>query len=94
MQVAVLSDDEIARRVEALDGWTVRDGALHCAFEFPSFGDAFGFMTRVALLAEKQNHHPNWYNTYRTVIIDLETHEAGGITERDFRLAEAIEGLL
>ncbi|MCW8918396.1 MAG: 4a-hydroxytetrahydrobiopterin dehydratase [Gammaproteobacteria bacterium] len=82
---------EVADRVLALDGWCVTDGKLEKEFVFRDFVEAFGFMSRVALYAEKQDHHPEWSNAYKRVHISLSTHEVGGISERDFRLAVSIE---
>jgi 4a-hydroxytetrahydrobiopterin dehydratase len=76
------------------DGWDVVDGKLHRELRFRDFSEAFGFMARVALLAEKANHHPNWSNVWNTVVIDLVSHDAGAITARDEELAAAINGLL
>lgn len=87
----VLSDDALASALTGLDGWTVLDGKLHKTFTFEDFVAAFGFMARVALHAERAGHHPEWSNVYRTVSIDLTTHDAGGITERDVALADAID---
>ncbi len=78
----------------AAEAWQIRDGRLSRTFVFRDFTEAFGFMARVALLAEKADHHPEWCNVYRKVEIHLTTHEAGGLTSRDFELARAIEGLL
>ena len=75
-------------------GWELVAGKLHRELRFRDFVEAFGFMSRVALLAERANHHPEWSNVYRTVVIDLVSHDAGGVTERDVALAEAINGLL
>lgn len=75
--------------------WKEADNTLSKTFKFANFIDAFAFMTRVALLAEKQNHHPNWSNIYDTVTINLNTHDAGDIiTEKDRKLASAIDKLL
>lgn len=93
MAVQTIDRDELARRMEGLDGWTLLEGKLHRAFAFGDFVEAFSFMTSVALLAESANHHPEWSNVYRKVTIDLSTHEAGGITERDLALAAAIDAL-
>ena len=76
------------------DGWEVVDGKLHRELRFRDFSEAWGFMARVALLAEKANHHPNWSNVWNTVVIDLFSHDAGAITARDEELAAAINGLL
>lgn len=73
--------------------WQVQGEKLCKAFVFQNFVEAFGFMTSVAILAEKQNHHPECSNVYNKVIIELTTHEAGGITERDFTLARSIENI-
>lgn len=75
--------------------WTEKNNKLSRAFEFSNFIEAWGFMTKVALIAEKMNHHPNWTNVYNRVIIDLNTHDAGGIvTEKDRALAKAIDDIL
>lgn len=75
-----------------LDGWREAGGrdAIQKTFVFRSFGEAFAFMTRAALLAEKLDHHPEWFNVYKTVEVTLSTHDAGGVTELDVRLAEAM----
>ena len=74
--------------------WRIEEGKLYREFKFPDFVSAFGFMTKVAILAEKANHHPEWSNVYSKVVISLITHEAGGITKRDFELAQAISKLI
>ena len=75
-------------------GWEVVDGKLHRELTLADFSEAFAFMTRVALLAEKAEHHPDWSNSWNTVVIDLVSHDAGGLTERDAALAEAINAVL
>jgi 4a-hydroxytetrahydrobiopterin dehydratase len=75
------------------EGWSVVDGKLHRRLQFADFSEAFAFMARVALLAEKADHHPDWSNSWNTVTIDLVSHDAGGITDRDRSLAEAINRL-
>lgn len=76
-------------------GWDIREGKLCRSFTFKDFSEAFAFMTRVAMIAEKQNHHPEWSNVYNTVHIALSTHDAGGaVTEKDHRLATAIDRLV
>lgn len=75
-------------------GWEVVDGKLHRELAFADFSEAFAFMARVALLAEKVDHHPDWSNSWNTVVIDLVSHDAGGITDRDLALAAAINDLL
>ena len=92
-KVARLADAEIATRLAALPGWTLQASKLHREWRFPDFVAAFGFMTRVALLAEAMNHHPEWSNVYNRVVVDLTTHDAGGISERDFTLAERMSQL-
>lgn len=91
--MALLDADEVARRAAALPGWTVRGAALHRDFAFRDFVEAFGFMARVALVAERMNHHPDWSNVWNRVSITLSTHDAGGVTAADFALAEAIDRL-
>ncbi len=78
---------------ETPEGWTVKDGKLHRELQFADFSQAFAFMVRVALLAEKADHHPDWSNSWNTVVIDLVSHDAGGVTERDRHLAIAINAL-
>ncbi len=75
------------------NGWCVENNKLHREYVFKNFVEAFGFIAQVALVAEAQNHHPEWFNVYKKVVIDLTTHEAGGITEKDFMLAQKIESL-
>lgn len=86
-----------ARKValSKLDGWSeVKDrDAISRKFVFRDFNEAFGFMARAALVAEKLDHHPEWFNVYKTVDVTLSTHDAGGVTERDIRLAEAMNKL-
>ncbi len=75
--------------------WEERDNALHATFEFKDFIEAFGFMTAVAMLAEKQNHHPEWHNVWNKVTIKLTTHDAGNtVTEKDRQLADSITNLI
>ena len=69
------------------------EGKLHKEFKFANFVEAFGFMSKVAILAEKMNHHPEWFNVYNKVAIDLTTHDAGGISQNDLELAKQIEAL-
>ena len=73
--------------------WSIVEQKLEKEFKFANFVSAFAFMTQVALLAEKLDHHPEWFNVYGTVRIRLSTHDAGGITDLDFRLARSIEAL-
>ncbi|HEY1243311.1 MAG TPA: 4a-hydroxytetrahydrobiopterin dehydratase [Hyphomicrobiaceae bacterium] len=76
-----------------LPGWHMVEGrdAITKTFTFPDFNAAFGFMTRAALVAEKMNHHPEWFNVWNRVDVTLSTHDAGGLTERDLKLAEAMD---
>jgi len=85
-----LSDDEVRTRIGDLPGWSLAAGKLRRELRFDDFGAAFSFMTRVALVAERMDHHPDWSNVYNRVTIELQTHDAGGLTERDFELAAAI----
>jgi 4a-hydroxytetrahydrobiopterin dehydratase len=94
MQVAKLNPAEIEERLARLPDWGLDQGKLFRHFVFSNFIEAFGFMSQVALLAESMNHHPEWNNVYDRVEIYLITHDAGGISERDFELAERIETLL
>lgn len=91
MNRSKLPPAEIESRLTNRPGWKVQNGFLHRELTFKSFVEAFGFMTRVALIAESMNHHPNWSNVYNRVTIDLQTHDAGGITELDLALASRID---
>jgi 4a-hydroxytetrahydrobiopterin dehydratase len=82
-----LSDSEIESRLGDLDGWTRAGDKIRRSFAFTDFTEAFGFMTRTALHAEKLDHHPEWSNVYNRVDVELTTHDAGGLTELDFALA-------
>lgn len=93
MAIAKLAADDIAKRLGELPGWSVVADKLHREYRFADFVAAFGFMAGAALVAERMNHHPEWFNVYSTVRIDLTTHDAGGITARDFELAAAMERL-
>ncbi len=88
---AVLDEAEVTRRVDALDGWDVVDGSLHRELEFGDFSEAFGFMARVALAAEKLDHHPDWSNAWNRVVIDITNHDAGGLSDMCFQLAAAVD---
>ncbi|ORU90875.1 MAG: hypothetical protein A6F71_07905 [Cycloclasticus sp. symbiont of Poecilosclerida sp. M] len=83
--------EDIQSFLSSFPEWSLLDGKLHREFIFNNFIEAFGFMTKAAILAEKSNHHPEWFNVYKKVVVDLTTHEAGGITERDFNLAKEME---
>ena len=88
-----LSDAEIKQALEGIPGWAVRSGKLHREFLYRNFNQAFGFMTRAALVAETMNHHPEWSNVYATVVVDLVTHSADGITKLDFALAKKMNAI-
>ena len=90
-----LNQQEIQTKLATIDtAWKVKGKFIHREIVFKNFIDAFSFMTAVALLAEKANHHPDWENAYNKVIISLSTHDAGGITEKDFALAKGIDNVL
>ena len=91
-----LTEAERASLATALPEWAMVDGrdAIRREFRFRDFNEAWGFMARVALLAEQQNHHPEWFNVWSTVRIELSTHDAGGLSQNDIRLAKAIDALL
>ena len=88
-----LSSDEISQELKNLPGWNVKDEKLHKDFEFDSFNEAFGFMTRAAMEIEKMNHHPEWFNVYNRLSVDLMTHDVGGITKNDIQLARILNSL-
>ena len=93
-----MDDLALASALSALNSsvslaWSITDGKLHKTFQFRDFSEAFGFMARVALVAEAMDHHPEWFNVYKTVRVDLSTHDAGGITELDFALAGRMEAI-
>ncbi len=86
-----LSDGEVKARLQDLPGWTLQEGKLHREYKFGGFADAFGFMSTCALLAQKQDHHPEWFNVFDRVVVDLTTHDSGGVSALDFSLAAAME---
>ncbi len=88
-----LAESEILERIAGLPMWVLREGKLHREFVFADFAEAFAFMTRVAILAEKANHHPDWSNSWNKVVIDLSSHDVKGLSlsRRDFDLAQAID---
>ncbi len=87
--------EEIQQRLHAhIRDWSLRDGKLYRHIQFPDFATAFGFMTQIALIAEKMDHHPEWLNVYSRVEIWLTSHDVGGISERDFALAGKINAVL
>lgn len=85
-----LSDSELNRALQGLPGWSLAGGKLQREFSFRDFNAAFGFMARVALLAEQMNHHPEWSNVWNRVRVELTTHDAGGLTSLDVELARRI----
>ena len=89
-----LSETEITEELKKLEGWNIIDNKLHKEFQFDSFNQAFGFMTRAAMEIEKMNHHPEWFNVYNRITVDLTTHDAGGITNNDVNLARTLNSLV
>ncbi len=89
-----LSQTDIDEELKSLPGWSVVNEKLHKEFQFDSFNQAFGFMTRAAMEIEKMNHHPEWFNVYNKITIELTTHDAGGITENDVNLAKILNSLV
>ena len=88
-----LSKDDIDEELKGLPGWMVVNEKLHKEFQFENFNQAFGFMTRAAVEIEKMNHHPEWFNVYNRITIELTTHDAGGITKNDVSLARILNSL-
>lgn len=93
MTITKLTEVELGTHLAHLAGWAVVEGKLHKKWQFSDFISAFAFMTRVAIVAEKMDHHPELYNVYNRVAIDLTTHDAGGISIRDIELAQKIDNL-
>ena len=90
MKAQKLSDGEIQSQLKKTPGWSLVNGKLHRAFECKDFAAAFGKMTQVALAAESMNHHPEWFNVWNKVVVDLNTHSVQGISNLDFELAGKI----
>ncbi len=88
-----LSQLDIEEQLKSLSEWSVVDEKLHKEFQFDSFNQAFGFMTRAAMEIEKMNHHPEWFNVYNKITVELTTHDAGGITKNDINLAKILNSL-
>jgi 4a-hydroxytetrahydrobiopterin dehydratase len=88
-----LSQIDIDEQLKDLPGWSIVNEKLHKEFQFESFNQAFGFMTRAAMEIEKINHHPEWFNVYNRITIELTTHDAGGITKNDINLARILNSL-
>ena len=89
-----LSESDIKKELEKLVGWNVKNDKLHKEFQFDNFNQAFGFMTRAAMEIEKMNHHPEWFNVYNRITVELTTHDAGGITDNDVNLARILNSLI
>lgn len=89
-----LSEQEIEKRLKELEGWEYVNNAIQTSFEFEDFKEAFSVMTRIAFECEAQDHHPDWSNEYKFLNISLSTHEAEGVTEKDFKLAHSIEDII
>lgn len=93
MGLEQLSKDQVQNYLKELSGWSVVEGKLHKEFQFETFNQAFGFMVRASMEIEKMNHHPEWFNVYNKLVVDLTTHDAGGITENDIKLARIMNSL-
>ena len=89
-----LSESSIEEKLKNLPGWSVKNDKLHKEFQFNDFNQAFGFMTRAAMEIEKMNHHPEWFNVYNRITVELTTHDAGGITDNDVNLARILNSLI
>ena len=89
--MATLNESQIREALTALPDWVYADNAIKKSFKFKNFSQAWAFMSRVALAAEKMDHHPDWSNGYNKVDVSLSTHDAGGVTEKDIKLATSIE---
>ena len=87
-----LSTEQLDAALAALPGWTLANEKLHREYRFADFVHAFGFMATSAIAIEKMNHHPEWFNVYNRVVVDLTTHDAGGITQKDVDLARTLNG--
>lgn len=89
-----LTEEEIAEGLATLHEWSLKEGKLHREYVFSDFVEAFGFMTRVALIAESMNHHPEWFNVWNKVIVDLTTHDVEGLSNLDLEMAARLEQML
>lgn len=94
MAIQKATSAQIEAELKNLPGWELKNDKLHRELKFKDFVQAFGFMTQVAILAQEMDHHPEWFNVYSRVTIDLITHEANGISARDFELAKKIDKLV
>jgi 4a-hydroxytetrahydrobiopterin dehydratase len=88
---AKLTESELQSALTALQGWTLSQGKLHREYKFADFVHAFGFMATSAIAIEKMNHHPEWFNVWNKVVVDLTTHDAGGISSKDVELAKLLD---
>lgn len=88
-----LNEQELETSLKQLSAWELRSNKLHREFKFADFAHAFGFMATAAVLIEKMNHHPEWFNVYNRVSVDLTTHDANGITEKDIELARVLDSI-
>lgn len=93
MAISRASDAEVAAFLANHPAWALAGGKLQREFRFADFVQAFGFMSQCALVAERMDHHPEWFNVYSRVVVDLTTHDADGLSARDFRLAEAMDAI-
>jgi 4a-hydroxytetrahydrobiopterin dehydratase len=93
MAIEKMTEKEVVQEVAKLPGWNVENGKLHRAFQFADFIEAFGFMSKAALVAEAMGHHPDWSNVWNRVTVDLSTHSIGGISRLDFELATKMQAL-
>ena len=89
--VSLIEEKQLRDFIDKNPSWSIYNKAIKKEFKFDNFVNAFGFMSKVALLSESMNHHPNWQNTYNKVTINLTTHDKGGITTNDIKLAESID---
>lgn len=89
-----LSPEQLETELKNLDGWSIKNEKLHKEFQFADFNKTFEFMTKAAAKCEKMNHHPEWFNVYNRLTIDLTTHDVGGITQNDIDLAKILNSLV
>lgn len=89
-----LTEQDIEKKLLRFPDWEYYDNAIHTEYEFDNFKDCFSAMSRIAFECEAQNHHPDWSNVYNVLKISLSTHDANGVTDKDFELAEAIESIV
>ena len=89
-----LTESQIQKKLKQLPDWEFVDNAIETTLEFETFKDCFSIMARIAFEVEAQNHHPEWLNVYNKLSIRLSTHDAGGVTEKDFKLAKTIEAII